>query len=84
VIDASPADVQLVMIEGIPLYGERDVMERFWPHGGLETIAVPDGRKAFASSAAGFIFSDIAARLVHALTADGTTLAPLVEERSRK
>jgi hypothetical protein len=79
IIDAAPGDVQLVMIEGVPLYGDRNVMERFWPRASLEQIDLPDGPKTLASASAGFVFSDIVNRLVPALKAEGTSLAPLVE-----
>ena len=83
VIEATPDDVHLVMIQGVALYGDRNAMERFWPHASLEEIAGPDGHKTLASAAAGFTFSDIVSRLDHALKADGTTLAPLIEMPSK-
>jgi 5-methylthioadenosine/S-adenosylhomocysteine deaminase len=79
IIRADPADVQLVMIQGVPLFGERRFMERFWTRSDLEEIAFPNGSKTLASRAAGIQVSDLAARLTAALQAEGTSLAPLTE-----
>ena len=79
VIDAGPDDVQLVLIEGVALYGEPRVMERFWSRGDMEDVALPRGPKALASAAAGIVFGDVVARLASALTGQGTSLAPLTE-----
>jgi hypothetical protein len=79
VIQANPADVQLVMIQGVPLFGERKFMERFWTRSDLEEIAFPNGPKTLVSPAAGIQVSDLAARLTAALQAEGASLAPLTE-----
>jgi hypothetical protein len=79
VIDATPADVQLVLIEGVPLYGNREFMERFWASSDLETISLPDGRKTLATPAAGVVAAQVTARLQAALMQEGTSLAPLTE-----
>ena len=79
VIEAGPADVQLVLIEGVPLYGDRSFMQRFWARGDLEEIDLPGGPKVLASGSAGFVFDDVVRRLVPALAGQGTSLAPLVE-----
>jgi hypothetical protein len=79
VVDAAAADVQLVLIDGVPLYGERTLMERFWDRPGLEEIPVPGGAKMLATAAAGVVAGDIAERLRPALDAEGTSLAPLAE-----
>jgi 5-methylthioadenosine/S-adenosylhomocysteine deaminase len=79
VIQANPADVQLVMIQGVPMFGERKFMERFWNRSDLEEIAFPSGPKTLASPAAGIQVSDLAARLTASLQAEGTSLAALVE-----
>lgn len=39
-LHSSPADVRLVMIGGVPIYGDRDLMERLLPGRRLETISV--------------------------------------------
>jgi hypothetical protein len=78
-IDSDPADVQLVVIGGIPVYGARALLERFWLAGDLEEIALPGGPKVLATPAAGFIVALVAARLEAALAAEGTGLAPLTE-----
>lgn len=79
VIQADPADVQIVLIQGVPLFGERRFMEHFWSRSDLEEIAFPDGPKALASPAAGIIVSGVATRLAAALQAQGASLAPLTE-----
>jgi hypothetical protein len=84
IIAAGPDDIQLVMIEGVALYGDRNVMERFWPRTSLENIVLPKGLKALASGSAGFVFSDVVNRLVPALAAAGTSLAPLTEGTATK
>ena len=79
VIDAGPNDVQLVMIEGVPLYGDRNTMERFWSRASLEEIPLAGSVKVLASASAGIVFADVVGRLRAALAADGTSLAPLTE-----
>ena len=78
-IDATPSDVRLVLIEGMPLYGDRELMERFWAKPDLEEMSVPGGPKALATPAAAIGVAQIAARLQPALMGEGTTLAPLTE-----
>jgi 5-methylthioadenosine/S-adenosylhomocysteine deaminase len=39
-LHSSPADVRLVVIGGVPIYGDRDLMERLLPGHHLETISV--------------------------------------------
>jgi hypothetical protein len=79
VIEATPRDVRLVLIDGVPLYGDRDALRRFWPKSALEDITLSSGTKALASAAAGFVFSDVVARLQRAFAAEGIPLAPLTE-----
>lgn len=79
VIDATPANVQLVLIEGVPLYGSREFMERFWARPDLEEISLPGGRKTLATPAAGVVVAQVAARLQAALTQEGNSLASLTE-----
>jgi len=81
VIRATPADVQLVLIAGVPLYGDRALIERFWDSGDLEEISLLGTPKTLATPAAGVVVAPIAARLQAALTGEGTSLAPLVESR---
>ncbi len=79
VIDAEPADVRLVLIEGVPMYGARPAMASFWESADLEVISLPDEEKALAAPAALVDVPAIAARLATALKAEGTSLAPLAE-----
>jgi 5-methylthioadenosine/S-adenosylhomocysteine deaminase len=83
VVGASAADVQLVMIGGVPLYGARGLMAPFWSQGDLEKIALPGASKVLASPAAAIVVSQVAARLTAALLAQGTSLAPLTEQAAR-
>ncbi len=80
VVRATPADVRLVLIDGVPLYGDRDLTERFWDPRDLEELDVP-GAKTLATPAAGLIVAQIAARLRTALQAESTSLASLTEAR---
>ncbi|HSD33066.1 MAG TPA: amidohydrolase family protein [Gemmatimonadales bacterium] len=82
VIDATPADVQLLLIQGVPLYGDRELMERFWARPDLEEIALPGGPKTLATPPTALVVAAIAARLQAALQAEGTSLAPLTEART--
>jgi hypothetical protein len=45
-IHASPADVRLVMINGVPLYGDADLMEKVSPRRQIEIISVCGRPKA--------------------------------------
>jgi len=81
VVDATPADVRLVLIDGVPLYGDRELMQSFWERGDLEETAIPGAGKTLATPAAGVLVSDLAARLQAALQSEGSSLAPLTEAR---
>ena len=79
VIDATAANVDLVFINGVPLYGDRIFMKHFWDESELEEIVSPEATKTLATPAANFLVSDIENRLQLALQAEGTSLAPLTE-----
>ena len=78
-VEASPADVQLVLVGGIPVYGERASMRSFWDAPDLPEIVVDGRRKALSTPAVPFRFSDVVSRLQAALAAQGLPLAPLSE-----
>lgn len=80
-LNASPAGVQIVLIAGVPLYGDRELMERFWDPVDLEEILLPDAPKTLATPAAAMVVAAIAARLQAALASEGISLAPLTEPR---
>lgn len=80
IVNAGPGDVQLVMIGGVPLYGARDLLQRFWISSDLEEIGLPGGPKTLATPAAGILVSQIASRLNAALISEGTTLATLTDQ----
>jgi len=79
VVNASVADVELVFIDGVPLYGDRTFMERFWKRSELEEIKMPEATKTIATPAANVVVADMEKRLQSALIAEGTSLAPLTE-----
>jgi 5-methylthioadenosine/S-adenosylhomocysteine deaminase len=79
-VGAAAEDVQLVLIEGVALYGDKTLMGRFWDRADLEEVELPFGRKALAR-ATGINVSDLAARLGAAMETEGITLAPLTERR---
>jgi 5-methylthioadenosine/S-adenosylhomocysteine deaminase len=79
IIDATAADVELVFINGVPIYGDRIFMKHFWELSELEEIELPEAIKTLATPAANIIVSDIENRLQLALQEEGTSLAPLTE-----
>ena len=64
VVDAPAADVQLVFIEGVPLYSDRDFAGRFWDCSDLEELRVGPVRKALTTPVAGLLLRDVVNRLV--------------------
>jgi 5-methylthioadenosine/S-adenosylhomocysteine deaminase len=79
VIDATAAKVDLVFINGVPLYGDRIFMKHFWDESELEEIVSPEATKTLATPAVNFLVSDVEDRLQLALQAEGSSLAPLTE-----
>ena len=79
VIDGTAGNVDLVFIEGVPLYGDRTFMEHFWKRYELEEINLSGVAKTLATPAANLSVADIANRLRLALDSVGTSLAPLTE-----
>jgi cytosine/adenosine deaminase-related metal-dependent hydrolase len=51
VVDANPADVQLVLIGGVALYGSRGLMQSFWASADLQPIDPPAASKVLATQA---------------------------------
>jgi len=78
VVRAAAADVRLELIGGVPVYGDRTLMNSFWNPGELEDVILPSA-KVLATPAVGIVVADVAARLRPVLEAAGTTLAPLIE-----
>jgi len=79
VINATAANVDLVFINGVPLYGDRILMKHFWNESQLEKIVSPEATKTIATPAVNFLVSDVTNRLQLALQAEGSSLAPLTE-----
>jgi hypothetical protein len=84
VVDATVADVELVVINGVPLYGDRTFMEHFWKPPDLEDIDLLGAAKTLATPAATFRVHDIATRLQLALDSMNISLAPLAESEDFK
>jgi 5-methylthioadenosine/S-adenosylhomocysteine deaminase len=80
VVRARARDVQLVVIDGVPLYGDLALMQKFWPAGDLEPIAIGKSTKMLAISAAGVSPFGLGTGLRPLLEAEGTSLAPLAGE----
>ena len=80
-VGATAGDVQLVLIQGVPLYGDRTLMARFWEKSELEELELPFGRKVLASRATGTSVFDLAVRLGTAMQGEGLKLAPLTERQ---
>jgi hypothetical protein len=78
VVEAGVADVQLVLIEGVPLYGDRTLMKSLWA-AELEEVPLSVSSKALATPAVAIVVGTLAARLQAALQTEGTSLAPLDE-----
>lgn len=79
VIDATAADVALVFINGVPLYGDRTFMKHFWVENELEEIKLSGSTKTLSTPAVNLSVANIAKKLQLALQAEGTSLAPLTE-----
>ena len=78
-IDAEPRDVRLVLIGGVPVYGNRGMMQAFWDATQLEPVDIGGPGMALASPAADFRFAELVSRLEAVLQAEGLPLAPLTE-----
>ncbi|MGH9867961.1 MAG: amidohydrolase family protein [Candidatus Polarisedimenticolia bacterium] len=79
-IEAGPHDVRLVLVGGVPAYGNAEAMRAFWNTAQLEPIDVgPGAPMALAAPAADFRLADVVSRLEAALQAEGSSLAPLTE-----
>lgn len=79
-IKAKPEDIQLVLIDGVPVYGNANDMSSFWNESNLEQIQIGDGYKMLATPAVNFSFANVINQLRTALEAQGTSLAPLMEK----
>ncbi len=75
-IDANPKSVQLVLIDGIPVYGESWIMERFWDSNELSQIDITGTSKALRLSN----FPDVVSDLELAISEYGFELAPITED----
>lgn len=79
VINAGVADVNLVFINGVPLYGDHNFMLRFWNPLQLEKIELPGAVKFLATPAVNLNVAAIKSSLELALSRAGSSLAPLAE-----
>ena len=74
-IDALPSDIQLVMVNGIPLYGDRTMMAQFWDSDELSSMDVMGTPKAIRVSDLPQLISDVE----NELAKYGFGIAPIVE-----
>jgi hypothetical protein len=72
------------MIDGVPLYGDAALVQKFWAAGDLEPIAIANTSKALATRAAGLSAAGLSAALGPALASEGTSPAPLTEGDPRE
>jgi cytosine/adenosine deaminase-related metal-dependent hydrolase len=78
-VDARPADVELVMVGGEAVYGADAVMAELWPEDAVEAVTVDGEDMALRLPAGMGRFADVVARLEPAIATQGLTLAPLTE-----
>jgi len=78
-LQAGPQEVRLVLIGGMPVYGDAGAMLAFWDAAQLEPIDIGGTTMALASPAVAFRLADVVSRLEPALQAEGISLAPLTE-----
>jgi len=76
-IEADSGDVQLVLIDGIPIYGSLENMELFWNSSKYTVIEILGTSKAILEPK----FTSLIETLEKALFSEGLQLAPLVEVR---
>jgi hypothetical protein len=78
VVSATPADVQLVTVAGIPVYGDPALMRALLPRKQLAEIAVCGSRKALAPvSSLSIGWDGLTAELDAELRRYGTNLSPI-------
>jgi hypothetical protein len=78
-VGATAADVQLVLIDGVAVFGAPHYMLQFWSAEELETLEIDDTIKMIHMSADGKTFASVMARLQTALASQGVSLAPITE-----
>ena len=83
IVESGPADVRLVVIGGVALYGDSDLMAKLHPGDTLEPVVICSIQKSLylrpAKNGSGSPHSwkDISDRLTQRLNQLGTTMAPL-------
>lgn len=83
IVESGPADVRLVVIGGVALYGDSDLMAKLHPGDTLEPVVICGVQKSLylrpAKNGSGYPHSwkDISDRLTQRLNQLGTTMAPL-------
>jgi 5-methylthioadenosine/S-adenosylhomocysteine deaminase len=80
-IQARPADVELVMIGGAALYGSPETIKKLWADKDLEDIVVGGEKSKLRTPSPADSFRGTESRLQEALRQHGVALAPLVEEK---
>jgi hypothetical protein len=77
VVSATPADIQLVMVGGQPMYGDFELLEKLVPSQHLAQITVCGVPKGINFSGVSKSWDDIQSRLNGALRRYGTTLSSI-------
>ena len=77
VVSATPAAVQLVMVGGVPMYGDYDVMSKLVPSGDLAQMTVCGAAKGVNFKGISQSWTDIRTKLEAALIEYGSTLSSI-------
>ncbi|MEO8393170.1 MAG: amidohydrolase family protein [Chloroflexota bacterium] len=81
-VQSSAQNVQLVLINGTPIYGDPDLMAHFWTTSDLVSMSVLGAAKMLRMPQAGDSFDALQQRLSGALSAQNSPLAPIAEALS--
>jgi len=81
VVAATPADVRLVVVAGVPVYGDRDLMEKLLPGKPLDEVTVCGTTKVLSLASVTMPAAPTWAQLRDELESElkryGSTLAPM-------
>ncbi len=78
-LEAGEKDLELVLINGVPIYGEPTMMSRFWNMTELSNIPIGGKNKSIKMAKEGDSFEALVGRLQEALDEQGKILAALTE-----
>jgi cytosine/adenosine deaminase-related metal-dependent hydrolase len=83
IVQAGPADVRLVVVGGVALYGDAELMQKLHPGASLESLSICGAAKSLylpaQNNGSGYplLWRQISERLTSRLQELGTSLAPL-------